>query len=199
MKLLLSADKHPVCLQQHTGRKKKKNRMRKQSNMNSTLNTQWAELRGDAKVAQTPWKRISGIKYWSQIHNECKGGNQPRESLLWFDSICINPPNYAFNKWSSPRELLVHSRLAYSRLHNHRLVWGKRKKTWREKERKRKGGEKSGMRVNNGGRLKGKIYQTDLFVLNFISQQQTATAREITSPYEPPANLLIAGLFHSAP
>lgn len=74
------------------------------------------------------------------LNSQCMHrGNKPRESLLWFDSICINPPNYAFNKWSSPRELLVQSRLAYSRLHNHQLVWGRKKKV-REKE-KRMGGK----------------------------------------------------------
>lgn len=98
-------------------------RLERKSNVNSTSYTEWRELRGDVKVAQASQKRsISGIKYWCQIHSVCKGGNQPGESLLWFNSICINPPNYAFNKWSSPRELPVHSRLAYSRQHNHQLV-----------------------------------------------------------------------------
>lgn len=61
-------------------------------------------------------------------------GNQPGESLLWFDSICINPPNYAFNKWSSPWELLVRSRLAYSKQHDHQWLKKKKKKRKEEEE-----------------------------------------------------------------
>ena len=122
-------------------------------------------------------KGILGIKYWSQIHSVCKGGNQPRESLLWFKSICINPPNYAFNKWSSPRELPVHSRLAYSRQHNHRLVYRRRKKN-RNKERggerkKEKTGTRANQRNSRGkGGGGGDTKQTCLFWISFSVSQQ---------------------------
>lgn len=62
------AGKQTVCLRQHTGTK----RTRKQSNI-LTLNARRGELRGDVKMAPAPWKGISGIKYWSWIHNVCKG------------------------------------------------------------------------------------------------------------------------------
>lgn len=138
---------------------------KKQSNLNSMSNTQCRKVRGDGKVVQAPQEGISGVKYWSQILNACKGVTKPRENLLWFYSICINPPNYAFNKWSSPRELLVHSRLAYSRLHNHRLVW---EGGHEERESKKESRVVSGWFGGIAGEDEGKTYQTGLFVSNFI-------------------------------
>lgn len=159
-----------VCLRQNLrGEKKLKNK-----NMNSTWNTRRRELRGDVTAPEIFTKRNIRNKILVSNTQYMQRGNQPGESLLWFDSICINPPNYAFNKWSSPRELPVHSRLAYSRQHNHRLENKKKRKKEKERkgkerrEKEKEKGGKGGMRAN-WRNSRGEVgYQTDLFALDFI-------------------------------
>lgn len=104
--------------------------------------------------------------------------------LLWFDYICINPSNYAFNKWSSPRELLVRRRFAYSRLLCHQLLWGRKIKAVKEKKQYE-------------GRMKQKCSPVCFECPFSVTWQQTAT--ETSAPHDSPANFLMAGLFHTAP
>lgn len=82
----------------------------------------------------------------------------------------------------------MHSRFAYSRLLYHQLLWGTKIKAVKGKKKKQK-------------QYEARIKRKCLLWMSFFSNMATNChcLRGTSAPHDSPANLLMAGLFHTAP